>query len=208
MEITITSGWSIIIGITLLIILWNFYTTIKDKNRLQNKLTETESSFKVKQAELKVSSQQWAIAEFEKFKQNEITQIESTAKKNALSAATVVLQEWKVENESSIRLDAINRSYAVNLGKITEHLIPFHINFPFNPKDARFIGSPIDLIVFDGYSDKRDDLLIYFVEIKTGKSKLTEIQQKVKKAVLKGNIRWSEINPNDNLNETIQPKLF
>lgn len=83
------------------------------------------------------------------------------------------------------------------MGKITEHLIPFHINFPFNPKDVRFIGSPIDLIVFDGCSEKKDDIIIYIVEIKTGNSKMTELQKKIKAAVINGKIRWQEINPDN-----------
>jgi len=148
------------------------------------KLKEQYLVFSKKEADLKVSYQNWALSELEKFKNTEIS-----------NAAGVMLQRWKIENEAAIRQDAINRSYSVNLGKITEHLIPFHINFPFNPKDARFIGSPIDMIVFDGHSDKKDDIIIYIVEIKTGNSKLTDIQKKIKEATINGNIRWIEINP-------------
>jgi predicted Holliday junction resolvase-like endonuclease len=38
----------------------------------------------------------------------------------------------------------------VAVGKITEHFIPFLPDFKYNPKEARFFGSPIDFIVFDG----------------------------------------------------------
>jgi predicted Holliday junction resolvase-like endonuclease len=152
-----------------------------------------------KEAELKVSYQTWAIEQFDKFKKTELEKIEEIYKINAIKMANVKLQEWKIKSEAEIRKDAINRSYAVNLGKITEHLVPFHQVFlsRFNPKDARFIGSPIDLIVFDGYADKKDDLSIYFVEIKTGNSKLTDIQKKVKSAVVEGRVRWAEINPDN-----------
>lgn len=94
-------------------------------------------------------------------------------------------------------------SYSVNLGKITEHLIPFHRSFltQFNPKDARFLGSPIDLIVFDGYADKKSEIVIWLVEVKTGKSKLSDTQKRIRQAVKDGNIRWKEINP-DNLSES------
>lgn len=76
-----------------------------------------------------------------------------------------------------------------------EHFVPFSHPFPFNPKDARFIGSPIDLIVFDGISDKRDEIYIYIVEVKTGKSKLTSLQKQIKSSVINGKIRWLELNP-------------
>ena len=49
--------------------------------------------------------------------------------------------------------------------------------------------------MFDGYADKKDQIQIYLVEIKTGNSKLSEIQKKIKASVLNGNIRWAEINP-------------
>ncbi|HRQ55032.1 MAG TPA: Holliday junction resolvase-like protein [Ignavibacteriaceae bacterium] len=195
LQVVLTDGWIIFLTIFILVA---FYILITEKNDLKKRLTdyvgkvkekevtlkEQELIFNKKEAELKVSYQNWALTELEKFKNTEIS-----------NAANVMLQKWKIENEAAIRQDAINRSYSVNLGKITEHLIPFHINFPFNPKDARFIGSPIDMIVFDGHSDNKEDIIIYIVEIKTGNSKLTEIQKKIKEATINGNIRWYEINP-------------
>jgi predicted Holliday junction resolvase-like endonuclease len=179
LEIVLTDGWTIFLAI---IIIFIIYRLIVAKNELDKQKLE----FQKKDAELKVTYQNWALSELEKFKNTEITKV-----------ASVLLQQWKIENEAFIRQDAINRSYSVNLGKITEHLIPFHINFPFNPKDVRFIGSPIDLIVFDGSADKNDNIIIYIVEIKTGNSKLTDIQKKIKTAVIKGDIRWFELNPDD-----------
>lgn len=199
LDVTITDGWLFIIGIVSLIIIINLYTATKETGKLKQKVSESEILMKQKDAELKVSYQQWALEELEKFKQTEISKVQKTAENQYREAALVLLQRWKIEEEAKIRQDAINRSYSVNLGKITEHLVPFHASFlsQFNPKDARFIGSPIDLIVFDGYADKKDDLVIYFVEVKTGNSRLTGIQLKVRDAVLNGQIRWAEINPDN-----------
>jgi predicted Holliday junction resolvase-like endonuclease len=149
------------------------------------------------EAQMKLQSQQWAITEFEKFKSNELLALKKQLEDNAIAAALNLLQKWKIENEAKIRQDAANRSYAVNLGKITEHLVPFHAKFPFNPKDARFIGSPIDLIVFDGLDEDKDDITIYFVEIKTGKSRLSARQAKIKSAVEKREIVWYPVNSDD-----------
>lgn len=181
-------------------------SNVEYRNKIKEQLTEFNTkineqtlNYGKKEAELKVACQNWAIEQFEKFKKTELEKIDETYKQNAIKMANVKLQEWKIKSEAEIRKDAINRSYAVNLGKITEHLVPFHQVFlsSFNPKDARFIGSPIDLILFDGYADKKDDLSIYFVEIKTGNSKLTDIQKKVRNAVEEGRVRWAEINPNN-----------
>lgn len=204
LEFVLTTGWIFIIVILIIITL---FILISDKQDLKKQLDVVNDKLKQKEsiirenellsdkkaAELKLTYQNWALSELEKFKGMETS-----------AAAKVLLERWKIESEAFIRQDAINRSYSVNLGKITEHLMPFHINFPFNPKDARFIGSPIDMIVFDGYADNKEDLSIYLLEIKTGNSKLTEIQRKVRDAVNKKNVRWLEINP-DNKE---QPKLF
>lgn len=170
------------------------------RNSFSANLREQELTHLKKDAEQKVVHQTWAIGELEKFKQIELLKIKKELEEQSLKAANVLLQKWKIENEAKIRQDAISRSYSVNLGKITEHLVPFHEVFlsQFNPKDARFIGSPIDLLVFDGYADKNDDIVIYFVEIKSGNSRLTETQKRIKRCVEKGEVRWAEINP-DNL---------
>ena len=159
------------------------------------KLRKENVTYRNNEADLKVRSQQWAISELEKFKTNELDRFRKGIEDTAVQTAANMLDQWKVENEIRIRQDAINRSYSVNLGKISEHLVPFHLNFPFNPKDARFIGSPIDILVFDGASDGRDEITIYFIEVKTGNSKLSEIQKKIRRAVINKCIEWREINP-------------
>jgi predicted Holliday junction resolvase-like endonuclease len=75
--------------------------------------------------------------------------------------------QWRQTHEANIRADAIIRSSAVIRGRVSEHLAPYITNFPYNPRDARFIGSPIDIIVFNGLEDgvMRE---IVFLEIKTG----------------------------------------
>lgn len=196
LDITITNEWATFLGIAALLFIIAYISTNRELNKLKIKSGQQELTFKKQSAELKLEYQQWAFSEFEKFKSEETSKIEKAAQDRSRQAALAMLQEWKIENEAKIRQDAINRSYSVNLGKITEHLVPFHSSFlsQFNPKDARFIGSPIDLIVFDGYADKKEEIIIYLVEIKTGNSRLTEIQKKIMTTVLKGEIRWAEIN--------------
>lgn len=83
--------------------------------------------------------------------------------------AAMLFEGWKMREEEAIRSDAIRRSESVTRGKMTEHLIPFFPDFPYNPKDARFLGSPVDLIVFDGLSDEKVSDIV-FVEIKTSRN--------------------------------------
>ena len=95
---------------------------------------------------------------------------------------------WRQDHEKAIREDAIKRSEAVIKGKATEHLVPFLPDFDFDPSDARFLGSPIDLIIFDGLSEG-DLRRIVFVEIKTGqKPVLSPREKQVEEAVKEGPI--------------------
>ena len=94
------------------------------------------------------------------------------------------MQSWRQEHEKGIREDAIKRSEAVIKGKATEHLVPFLPDFDFDPSDARFLGSPIDLIVFDGLS-AGDLRRIVFIEIKTGQKPVLSQREKLVEEVVK-----------------------
>jgi predicted Holliday junction resolvase-like endonuclease len=67
-----------------------------------------------------------------------------------LLIAAVYVLWWKARYTRALRRDAVARSEAVTTGKVSEQLLPFLPEFPFNPRDARFLGSPVDLIVFGG----------------------------------------------------------
>jgi predicted Holliday junction resolvase-like endonuclease len=109
--------------------------------------------------------------------------------------ANVTLEQWKANVEKVIRQDAINKSQSVTMGKMTEHIVPYLPGFEFNPTDARFIGSPVDLIVFDGL-DEDCVKKIVFVEIKTGASTLSTRERWIRDAVLAKNVEWREVKVN------------
>lgn len=109
----------------------------------------------------------------------------------ARAEAGASLERWRHQAEADIRRDAVRRSSAVVSGKVSEHLAPYMDAFPYNPKDARFLGSPVDLLVFDGLSD--DGLReIVFLEIKSGGSSLTGRERRVRDAVVAGRVSWRE----------------
>ena len=71
---------------------------------------------------------------------------------------------------------SIDGSRAAIKGKIAEQLAPILPDFNYLPSDARFIGDPIDYIVFNGYTDIKDNgssnvnLEIVILDIKTGQA--------------------------------------
>jgi predicted Holliday junction resolvase-like endonuclease len=107
-------------------------------------------------------------------------------------AAAVYFVLWRVRYTRRIRGDAVQRSLAVTAGKVHEQLVPYLPRFPYNPKDVRFLGSPVDLVVFDGLSEGRVRRIV-FVEMKTGGSALTPRERAVREAVLAGEVEWSEL---------------
>lgn len=99
-------------------------------------------------------------------------------------------REWTIQEEMRIRRDAIGKSEAVIRGKVTEHLTPYFPEFPFDPRDARFLGTPVDLIVFDGLSSG-SLVQIVFLEIKTGKKGALSVREKqVRECIGKGLVHY------------------
>ena len=106
-------------------------------------------------------------------------------------------RDWRMREGERIRQDAIKRSREVIHGKVTEHLIPYFPAFPWNPSDARFLGSPIDFIIFDGLSEGAVREII-FVEVKSGARKvLSPRERSVARCVERGEISFRTIHPDD-----------
>lgn len=99
---------------------------------------------------------------------------------------------WRARYTTVIREDAVQRSQAVTAGKVHEQLIPYLPAFPYNPKDVRFLGSPVDLVIFDGLAEGRLRRIV-FVEVKTGGSGLTARERWVRDAIRDGEVEWAEI---------------
>ncbi|HUT39357.1 MAG TPA: Holliday junction resolvase-like protein [Methanoregula sp.] len=107
------------------------------------------------------------------------------------------LERWKLECTSDIRKDSVNRSRSTLKGRIYEQMAPLLPEFPFSPADARFIGNPIDFVVFDGYTNAKDEkgdaINVVLVEVKKGKGKLTRVESLIKRAVEEGRVSWQTV---------------
>src|SRR3989344_7111546 len=78
-------------------------------------------------------------------------------------------KEWE-EALPNHRKDAIMKSRAVIGGQFSEQLAPFLPNFDNLPTECRFIGKPIDFIVFKGMDEKKISEVV-FVEVKSGNAR-------------------------------------
>ena len=62
----------------------------------------------------------------------------------------------------------------------------------FDPAEARFLGAPIDYVVFDGLG--RGELReVVLVEVKTGASRLSASEREVERAIAEGRVRFETL---------------
>ena len=109
-----------------------------------------------------------------------------------------LLERWNAESEKGLRADALARSRAVLKGKIAEQLAPMFEVFGYNPSDARFIGDPVDYVIFDGYTRVRERLedgpiAVVLADVKTGQAGLTYEQRRIRQGIEKGLVRFKTI---------------
>ena len=123
----------------------------------------------------------------------------NTIKQQTESFYKAQFESWKILEGKKIRKDSVARSRSVMRGQATEHLAPLMID-NLNLKDFRFLGNPIDYIVFNGSSavaDKEADTVesIIFIDIKTGTSRLTKVQRRIRDCIKNGNVEFIVYNP-------------
>lgn len=108
-------------------------------------------------------------------------------------------RDWKDNKLESIVRDRIKRSRAVLGGQFSEQIAPFLPDFPYNPNECRFIGKPIDFLVFKGADEGRIDEVV-LVEVKSGKAKnLSKIERLLRDAVKEGRVSWQQYNVPDRI---------
>jgi predicted Holliday junction resolvase-like endonuclease len=109
-------------------------------------------------------------------------------------------REWQVQEQVQWQAEvlraskqAVTQSRAVLGGKFTEQMAPYLPEFKYDPTEARFIGSPIDFVVFPGLS-AGDPQEVVIVEIKSGKNcVLTPSERKIQQLIEDGMVRWELI---------------
>ncbi len=104
------------------------------------------------------------------------------------------------------RKDAVDRSRNSLKGILGEQMSPLLPEFysKYEPSDARFLGSPIDYVIFKNMSkfdkktkDEENPIEIVLLDVKTGKSaKLDDLQISIKNAIDSGRISFDVIKPN------------
>jgi predicted Holliday junction resolvase-like endonuclease len=100
--------------------------------------------------------------------------------------------DWEAHKLKDVVKERLMRSRAVLGGLVSEQMAPLLPGFPFDPGDCRFVGKPIDFIVFKGMNQKEITDVI-FLEVKSGKAKnLNPQEKKLREAIRSGRVSWEE----------------
>jgi predicted Holliday junction resolvase-like endonuclease len=202
----ILPNWVVIVSVIVVLILgFNLAANInqfrKDTAANQLKIVSLEGTVREKdlfigkiQSDIQLEANNKATLLLTQWKESELENQRKIIFEDAKERAKTLLSMWMMDEEKKLRKDAVIRSMGVNFGKITEHLLPFsHHLAEFDPRDIRFIGSPVDLMIFAGATAQKSISDIYFVEIKTGSGQLSKKQKSIKEAIDNRRIHWKPI---------------
>jgi predicted Holliday junction resolvase-like endonuclease len=100
--------------------------------------------------------------------------------------------DWEGHKMRDIVKARLKASRAVLGGLVSEQIAPLLPDFPFDPGDCRFVGKPVDFIVFRGMNEKNISEVV-FLEVKSGAGKhLSEQEKRLRDVIHAGRVRWAE----------------
>lgn len=113
--------------------------------------------------------------------------------------------DWVQNRLEPVVKERIRSSRAVLGGQFSEQLAPYLPGFSYSPTECRFIGKPIDFIVFKGM-DRKEIEEIIFVEVKSGRSKaINRHERMLRQAVEDKRVRWEKYDVPDGVVEERGP---
>ena len=112
------------------------------------------------------------------------------------------------EIEAKLQRKSQKLSRSILGGVFSEQVAPFLPDFPKGLKasEARFIGKPIDFLIFKGMDDQPINEVV-FVEIKTGNSQLSTNERSLRDAIEAKRVRWHEYRVNPDIAALSAPEI-
>ena len=101
----------------------------------------------------------------------------------------ITINQYNKLKSKITNLDSNLRSNAVKQGLTLEQWIPISENYPWDHRNFRFLGDPIDGIQFENNK-------ILLVEFKSGNSRMSNKQKAIQQLVENGKVEFIEINTN------------
>lgn len=100
--------------------------------------------------------------------------------------------EWEGRKVNALVKARLKASRAVLGGLVSEQMAPLLPGFPFDPGDCRFIGKPVDFLVFKGMNQKAITEVV-FLEVKSGSGRsLNDQEKRLRDVIRAGKVTWAE----------------
>ncbi len=176
-----------------------FFVTkyIVEQKKWGTKKAELEKKFETIKSDLEkqlITKDKDYNKQFEELKLITLKKFKESELKHANYLAD--LDKKYTELIKGFRKDAVLRSRSSLMGKLWEAVAPYIPKFKYHPSDMKFIGSPIDYIIFEGMNEK-DIRKVIFLEVKSGKSALNPQEKKLKNAIENKRVKWEEFRLDD-----------
>ena len=112
------------------------------------------------------------------------------------------LEEQEISHKKGLEIQKVSIK-----GQALENIAPFLPNFPHIPSNCRFLGKPVDYVIFENLEDKEKPISLVFMDVKTGKTaRLTKDEKRIKEACEAGRTSF-EIYHIKETEEGIEPEL-
>jgi predicted Holliday junction resolvase-like endonuclease len=102
-----------------------------------------------------------------------------------LGLVIILFYLWRKASERHAEVAFQKSSLSSKYGKMSEQFMPFLKDYPYDPQNFRFLGTPIDGIQFC------DDKIV-FIEFKTNSSQLTPHQRQIAELVWNKKVKFEE----------------
>lgn len=102
-----------------------------------------------------------------------------------LAIIIVLYLLWQKASARHADVTFAKQSLSSKYGKMTEQFMPFLKDYPYDPQNFRFLGTPIDGIQFE-------DNKIIFIEFKTSSSQLSPRQRQIAELVWNKRVEFEE----------------
>lgn len=99
-------------------------------------------------------------------------------------------KKW-LRKMKGLRKEIADSSRSIIRGQVSEQMAPYLPGFPFDPASCKFLGSPVDFIVFHRLDDPAERAVV-LVEVKTGNAALNQNERLVREAVSAGRVYYYE----------------
>ncbi|MCD6226397.1 MAG: hypothetical protein J7J93_01200 [Candidatus Aenigmarchaeota archaeon] len=101
---------------------------------------------------------------------------------------SIIKNNLKSEKESHKK--GLNSQNPIIKGKAYEKVATLLSGFKYKPSNCRFLGNPIDYIIFNNLEDEKKDVEIILMDVKTGRAGLNKNQKRIEKACKEKRIKF------------------